>query len=106
MPKTQGFTEKEPEICLFKQSIFFLFLKKETAVINLLSQVINFLSGMELLFFFNPLEKTVIQPKLFLPALFFRKILKNLFGLKNFNKNVDFLNLCVGVVGLWIFVKI
>jgi hypothetical protein len=93
-------------MCLFKVSIFFLFRKKETTVANLLSQVFNCLNGIELYLFFNPLEKTVTHPRLFLPALFFKKILKNLFGLENFIKNVDFLNLCDGVVGLWVFVKI
>lgn len=57
-------------------------------------------------FFLTPLENTVIQPVLFLPALFFKKILKNLFTLKNLNKNGVFLNLCDGVIGLFILVKI
>jgi hypothetical protein len=54
----------------------------------------------ELYFFFTPLEKTVIEPILFLPALFLKKNLKNLLGLVYFNKKVDFLNRCVGVTGL------
>jgi len=43
---------------------------------------------------------------LFRPDLFLKKNLKNLLGLVNFNKNDDFLNRCVGVVGLCILVKI
>jgi hypothetical protein len=47
-----------------------------------------------------------MQPALFRPALFLRNSLKNLFGLKNFKRKVDFLNLCVGVTGLCFIVKI
>jgi hypothetical protein len=54
----------------------------------------------------DPLEKTVILPILFLPALFFRKNLKWFLGLLYFIKNVDFLNRCVVVTGLCILVKI
>ena len=106
IPKIEGFMENELEICLLNISIFFLFRKKETIVDNLLSHKVGYLCGIELYFFFKPFEKTVIRPKLFLPALFFKKTLKNLFGLENFIKKVDFLNLCEGVTGLCIFVKI
>ena len=51
-------------------------------------------------FCLNPLESTVICPLLLRPAQFLKKNLKSLFGFENFNKNVDFLNLCVGVIGL------
>jgi hypothetical protein len=61
---------------------------------------------MVLYFFFNPFENTVTRPRLFLPALFLKKILKNFFILVNFNKKVVFLNRCVGVIGLCILVKI
>ncbi len=58
------------------------------------------------LFFLKPFEKIVIVPILFLPALFLMKILKNLIKFLNLNKNIVFLNLCDGVVGLHILVKI
>ena len=57
-------------------------------------------------FFINPLEKTVIFPFEFLPELFTEGVLKNRRNLANFIKNVLFLNLSVGVVGLCILVKI
>ena len=87
-------------------SIFFLFLKNDVTINNLVSQINGCFCGIELYFFFKPLENTVIQPLLFLPALFFKKTLKNLLNLINFNKYVDFLNLCVGVIGLCFLVKI
>ena len=93
-------------MCLFTVSIFFLFLKNDVTINNLVSQTNGCFCGIELYFFLKPLENTVIQPLLFLPALFFKKTLKNLLGLINFNRYVDFLNLCVGVIGLWIFEKI
>ncbi len=57
-------------------------------------------------FFLTPFEKTVIPPELHLPALFFKKILKNLLTLVCFNRKVLFLNLCVDVIGLYVLIKI
>lgn len=56
-------------------------------------------------FFTTPFDKIVIRPELFLPELFFKKILKNFLTLKYFIKKLLFLNRCDGVVGLWILIK-
>jgi hypothetical protein len=44
-------------------------------------------------FFLTPFEKIVITPELLRPALFFKKILKNLLTLVCFNRKIFFLNL-------------
>lgn len=57
-------------------------------------------------FFLIPFEKIVIPPELPLPALFFKKILKNLLTLVCFSRKILFLNLCVDVIGLYVLIKI
>jgi len=59
-----------------------------------------------LYFFLTPFENTVTLPVLLRRDLFLKKNLKNLFGFTNFNRKDDFLNRCVGVVGLCTLVKI
>jgi uncharacterized membrane protein len=98
--------ENEPVICLVIESSFFLFLITALTTDNCLSHKDGVVIAIVLYFFFKPLEKIVTRPKLFLPALFFKKILKNFFTLVNFNKNVVFLNRCVDVVALCTLVKI
>ena len=83
-----------------------MFLKNDVTINNFLSHVRGCFCGIELYFFFIPFENTVIVPVLFRPDLFLKKNLKNLLGFTNFNKKDDFLNRCVGVVGLCIRVKI
>jgi hypothetical protein len=106
IPDIKGFTENDPDICLFIVKIFFLFLKNDIATNNFLSQVRGYLHGIELYFFLTPFENTVTLPVLLRPDLFLKKNLKNLFGFTNFNRKDDFLNRCVGVVGLCTLVKI
>ena len=93
-------------MCLFKINNFFLLRKIDTTTDKYLSHKRGLIIGIVVLFFLNPLEKTVIFPFEFLPELFMEGFLKNRINLANFIKNVLFLNLSVGVVGLCILVKI
>jgi hypothetical protein len=70
-----------------------LFLKIETTVDKFLSHRAGYIFGKIKLFFFKPFEKTVIRPKLFLPAKFLINTLKILFKFLNRSKYIDFLNL-------------
>ena len=106
MPETKGLIENDPVMCLVIESNFFLFLTIALTTDKRLSHKDGVVIAIVLYFFFIPLENTVTQPKLFLPALFFKKILKNFFTLVYFNKNVVFLNRCVGVIALCTLVKI
>lgn len=76
IPNVSGLIENDPVTCLFTDIIFFLFLKNDKTVNNLLSHIWGYFWGMELILRFDPLEKTVILPILFLPALFLKKNLK------------------------------
>ena len=106
LPKINGFIENDPVKCLFMVISFFLFLCIATITDKYLSQTNGLIIGTVLIFFFIPLDKIVIRPELFLPALFFKKILKNFFFFRKFIKKLLFLNLWVDVVGLWVLVKI
>lgn len=76
IPNVSGLIENDPVTCLFTDIIFFLFLKNDSTVNILLSHTCGYRCGIELILRLDPLEKTVILPILFLPALFFRKNLK------------------------------
>lgn len=105
-PDTKGLTEKEPVLCLISDINLFLFLIILTDTDNFLSQTQGCKHGTEFCFFLNPLEYTVMRPVLFLPELFFKKVLNNLFIFKNLTRNSVFLNLWVWVIGLIVLVKI
>jgi len=71
-----------------------------------LSQIVGLIQGTVLNLFFLPFENTVTHPWLFLPELFFKKILKIFFKLGDFIKKLVFLKRCVDVVGLCNLIKI
>ena len=106
IPNVNGFIENEPVTCLFKLTSFFLFLIMETTTDKYLSHKNGLNSGIVVVVFLTPFEKTVIRPELFLPDLFFKKVLKILLILINLIKNILFLNLCVDDVGLCTLIKI
>jgi hypothetical protein len=106
IPNTIGLIENDPDICLFRLTIFFLLRIIETTTDKYLSHVKGLNAEVIQFEVLEPFEKTVTLPELFRPELFLTKILKNLLILGYLIKKLLFLNLCVEVVGLYVLIKI
>jgi len=86
IPEIKGLVENDPVMCLVTESNFFLFLNIALTTDKRLSHNDGVVTATVLHFFFDPLENMVTRPKLFLPALFLKNILKNFLILVNFSK--------------------
>ena len=98
--------KREPYISFDKDTILLLFLIIDMITFMYLFLIQYLFIGIIKLFLILPLEKTVILPELFLPALLLINVFNFFFILLYLIKNKLLLNLNVLVYGLYFKIKI